>query len=237
MRKGVIRVSLFVVGFMMVLSSTIVRGADDLPEIVCLYDESVAWGDLSAKPVNGQDIGGTFVIPEGKRMVIFGVVNIPSGGAGFTSEFRVKIFKWNETYDKTVKGTPVFTSETIADIADNQSHYLTTSSIPSGKYLWLMEIDSGYAPWVVPAPSQAAESVCYFNGVPINGWYRVCVMFRSAEVAAQTPSPTNTPAATGTPHPSGPETGDSAAGTFLPLVIVSAAGLLVILFCQKIRAK
>ncbi len=214
-----------------VFTGVTVSGADDLPEIVCLYDETAGWGSLSAQPVNGQDIGGTFVIPEGKRMVIFGVVNIPSGGAGLTSEFRVKIFKWNETYEKTVKGTPVYTSETITDIEDNQSSYIRTSDIASGKYLWVMEVDSGYAPWVVPSSSQTAESVCYFDGKPINGWYRVCVMFRPAESAS--PAPTGSPAA-GTPRPTVPETGDYGTGfSWILPVIITAAGLLILTFFRK----
>lgn len=154
------------------------------PEIVCLYDERTPWSDLRAQPVNGQAVAGTFVVPEGKKMVLFAVVNIPSGGPAYTSSYQVKIYPWTGNYAASVAETPVFVSDPIEDIADNQGHYLPVGGIPSGSYLWVLEIDSGYAPWVVPSGPTAAESVCYFDGTPISGWYRVCVMFRPADYSS-----------------------------------------------------
>lgn len=149
---------------------------EPVAERVYLWDTSA---NHDAFPVSGsatdiKTVGGTFTAESGKRVIKFYVDSIPSGGPSQTTTFTLKIYKWDTDYATSVKAAPVYTSEKKADLPDNAADVefvLGENGLTAGSYLWVMEIESAYAPWFVASPSQTAETTCFSNGQALEGKY------------------------------------------------------------------
>ncbi len=123
--------------------------------IISLYDDKLDVSERTAEQLNDNSWGTKFTVPEGKELINFTYIQLPTWGAGTGVTCQFNIYLWDTDYATTVAKTPLIPQQTLTYGDNDKREIVFSEPLKAGNYLVVLSDAQGknggiFTTWCYP---------------------------------------------------------------------------------------